>query len=107
MAEALVNGGFVKRWMGFSWIVSNRLLAPLAGQLDCIAMTRKALGLLVTEDLFVRVGGRSFDQLRHPRLHEGHGRRGPRGRRAHRSREDEGHRHGRRADVVSFSLGRG
>lgn len=55
MAEALVNGGFVKRWMGFSWVVSNRLLAPLAGQLDCIAMTRKAMGLLVTEDLFVRV----------------------------------------------------
>jgi hypothetical protein len=54
-AEALVNGGFVKRWMGFTWIVSNRLNAPAAGQLDCIAMTRKALGLLVTEDLFVRV----------------------------------------------------
>jgi hypothetical protein len=55
MAQQLVNGGFVKQWMGFSWVVSNRLLLPLAGQIDCIAMTRKALGLLVTEDLFVRV----------------------------------------------------
>lgn len=54
-AEALVNGGFVRHWMGFDWIVSNRLNAPLAGQLDCIAMTMKALGLLVIEDLFVRV----------------------------------------------------
>jgi hypothetical protein len=55
MATQLVNGGFVKQWMGFSWIVSNRLLLPAAGQVDCIAMTRRALGLLVTEDLFVRV----------------------------------------------------
>lgn len=54
-AEALVNGGFIKRWMGFTWVVSNRLLAPLAGQIDCIAMTRQAMGLLVIEDLFMRV----------------------------------------------------
>lgn len=54
-AEALVNGGFVKRWMGFDWILSNRLLAPAAGQLDCFAVTRRALGLLVIEDLFVRI----------------------------------------------------
>jgi hypothetical protein len=55
MASQLVNGGYVKNWMGFSWIVSNRLLLPAAGQIDCFAMTRKAMGLLVTEDLFVRV----------------------------------------------------
>lgn len=54
-AKQLVAGGFVKNWMGFSWVVTNRLLAPAAGQLDCIAMTRRAMGLLVTEDLFVRV----------------------------------------------------
>lgn len=54
-AQQLANGGFVRQWMGFTWVVTNRLLAPAAGQLDCIAMTRQAMGLLVTEDLFVRV----------------------------------------------------
>lgn len=54
-AQALVDGGFIRKWMGFTWIVSNRLLAPAAGQIDCIALTKRALGLLVTQDLFMRV----------------------------------------------------
>lgn len=54
-AKQLVKGGFVKNWMGFDWVVSNRLLAPAAGQLSCFSMTREAMGLLVIEDLFLRV----------------------------------------------------
>lgn len=54
-AKQLVSGGFIRNWMGFTWVVSNRLSHPAGGQVDCIAMTRKAMGLLVTEDLFVRV----------------------------------------------------
>ena len=54
--KALADGGYVKQWMGFTWIRSNLLPHPAAGQIQCIAMTRKALGLLVLEDLFARVG---------------------------------------------------
>lgn len=54
--KALADGGYVKQWMGFTWIRSNLLPQPGANQIQCIAMTRKALGLLVLEDLFARVG---------------------------------------------------
>lgn len=47
--------GMITRFAGFTFIPSNRLLKPAGGQIKCIAMTRRAMGLLVTEDLFLRV----------------------------------------------------
>lgn len=55
-AMALVNGGFVKDWMGFTWIVSNRLLTYTAGtQIDCLFFTKQAIGLQVSKDIWARV----------------------------------------------------
>lgn len=53
--KQLIAGGFIKQWMGFDWVLTNRLLAPSTGQLDCLFFTRQALGLLVVEDMFLRV----------------------------------------------------
>jgi hypothetical protein len=54
-ASALVGNGFVSNWMGFDWILSNRLLKPQAGQIGCLFFTRKALGLQVSKDIWARV----------------------------------------------------
>lgn len=53
--KALATIGIVENWMGYMWIVSNRLNAPLATQLDCIAMTREALGLHIAADISTQV----------------------------------------------------
>jgi hypothetical protein len=52
--KALLEG-YVKSWMGFEWIVSTRLLVPLAGQRTCFAMTKRALGLQVNRDISSRI----------------------------------------------------
>lgn len=57
--EALINlsaNGIVPNWMGFTWIMSNRLLVPSAGQLSCLAFTKKALSLVVNQDIMARIG---------------------------------------------------
>jgi hypothetical protein len=54
-----LQSGKLVEWAGFTWIRTNRLLKPQAGQVKCIFMTRKAMGLLVLEDLFARVSERS------------------------------------------------
>jgi hypothetical protein len=54
-AMALINNGWVDRWMGFRWILSNRLLKPLPGQISCLFMTRKALGLQIAKDIWAKV----------------------------------------------------
>ena len=57
--EALQNlsaTGIVPNWMGFTWILSNRLLIPSVGELSCLAYTSKALTLVVNQDIFVRIG---------------------------------------------------
>jgi hypothetical protein len=54
-AKQLVEGGFIRHWMGFDWIVSNLLTQPLAGQRQCFAFTRKAIGLQVAEDIWTRI----------------------------------------------------
>jgi hypothetical protein len=51
----LTSKGYVESWMGYTWVVSTRLLAPSAGEVDCFAMTRKALGLQVNKDIWSRV----------------------------------------------------
>jgi hypothetical protein len=55
-ALQLVNGGFVKDWMGFTWIVSTLLNKPTPGtNIDCVAMTGRAIGLQVSKDIWARV----------------------------------------------------
>lgn len=53
--KALANNGYVHNWMGFTWIVSTRLLAPAAGEISCLAMTKMAMGLQMNRDVTTRV----------------------------------------------------
>lgn len=53
--QDLNSTGIVPNWMGFTWIVSTRLNAPAAGQLDCLAYTQDAIGLQVNKDISTRV----------------------------------------------------
>lgn len=55
-AQALQRYGIVPNWLGYKWIVSNLLEAPVAGQLYCISYTRRGLGLAVNQDTFTRIG---------------------------------------------------
>lgn len=57
-SQALASG-YLPGFLGFNWILSNRLNAPLADQLDCLAFTRKALGLHVAGDITTKVGERT------------------------------------------------
>jgi hypothetical protein len=57
-ARQLVSGGYIKNWMGFDWILSNLLdvnVAPTPDTIDCFAMTRRAVGLHVSKDVWARV----------------------------------------------------
>lgn len=54
-AKALAAMGYLEHWMGYGWIVSNRLLVPGAGELSCLAFTKKALGMNVNQDTWARV----------------------------------------------------
>ncbi len=56
--KALADGK-MPNFMGFNWIVSNRLNAPSAGQLDCFATTKKGLGLHVAGDIRTKVAERA------------------------------------------------
>lgn len=56
--KALANG-YLPDFLGFNWIVSNRLNAPSANQLDLLAFTPKALGLHVAGDIKTRVAERA------------------------------------------------
>jgi hypothetical protein len=53
--KALQDRGVVENWMGYTWIVSTRLLHPIAGQTTCFAMTKRALGLQVNRDISARI----------------------------------------------------
>jgi len=53
--QALQRYGIVPNWMGFTWIYSTRLNAPATDQLDCFAMTGRAMGLQINRDMLVRV----------------------------------------------------
>ncbi len=54
-AQALMRYGIVPNWMGFTWIYSTRLNVPSANQLDCFAMTGRAIGLQMNRELKARV----------------------------------------------------
>lgn len=68
-AKALMAGGIVQGWMGFTWIVTNRLTKALVGppaQIYGAAFTRDAMGLLVIQDAQTDVGrdpGTWFDTV--------------------------------------------
>lgn len=49
--KAIQAGRFHEEWMGFRWVVTNRLNSPGAGRLNNLFFTRKALGLKVDEDI--------------------------------------------------------
>ena len=53
-AKALANG-VLPSWMGFTWIVSNRLTIPAANQLYCLAFTPRGIGLQVNKDITAKV----------------------------------------------------
>ena len=53
--QQLSSTGIVPNWMGFTWICSNRLLVPSAGQLSCLAFTKRAIGLQTNKDIWARV----------------------------------------------------
>ncbi len=45
--------GVVPNWMGFTWIVSNYLTAPSAGEIYCIFMTKMAIDLIINGNVEV------------------------------------------------------
>lgn len=53
----LTSTGYVQGFMGYDWIVSTRLNHPTAPgtDIDCFAMTRKAIGLMVDRDITSRI----------------------------------------------------
>lgn len=53
-SKALATG-MLPNWMGFDWVVSNRLLVPVAGQISCLAFTKRALGFQVNRDITAKV----------------------------------------------------
>jgi len=53
--QQLNASGIVPNWMGFTWIMSTLLLAPSAGELSCLFMTERAIGLQVNKDITARV----------------------------------------------------
>jgi hypothetical protein len=55
LRDALMKG-YVDTWMGYTWIVSTRLLAPDTNEVDCFAMTSRAIGLQMNRDITVDVG---------------------------------------------------
>lgn len=55
-AQALQRYGIVPNWLGYKWIVSNLLEAPAAGELYCIAFTRRGPALAVNQNTFTRIG---------------------------------------------------
>ena len=67
--KALMSGGIVSGWMGFTWITSNRLTKAVAGppaQVYGAAYTRDAMGLLVLKELEANIDkdpGTWFDTI--------------------------------------------
>ncbi len=56
--QRALSTGYMPNWMGFDWIVSNRLNIPAAGEIDCLAYTEYAMGLHVAGDIRSRVAER-------------------------------------------------
>ena len=54
-SKALATDGFVDNWLGYTWIVSNELPNVTGSQYYYLAMTKRAVGLHVTKDIWARV----------------------------------------------------
>ena len=50
-----LSTGMLPDWMGFDWVVSNRLLAPAGSELDCLAFSSRGIGLQVNKDITAKV----------------------------------------------------
>lgn len=57
-AVKALSTGYLPNFLGFDWVVSNRLNVPAADQIDCLAFTPKAVGLHVAGDITSRVAER-------------------------------------------------
>jgi len=53
--QKLSSTGIVPNWMGFTWIVSTRLLSPSASAHNCLFFTEQAIGLQNNKDITARV----------------------------------------------------
>ena len=56
--KTLMGNGMVPNFLGFTWILSNRLLTTGSGGTladRCMAFTRRAIGLAVNQDTFTRI----------------------------------------------------
>lgn len=53
--QTLTSSGIVPNWMGFTWIMSTRLLQPATLQRDCLFYTNRAMGLQVNKDVTARI----------------------------------------------------
>jgi hypothetical protein len=61
--QAIQAGKMADRYMGFRWIVTNRLRSPGAGRVNCLFYTSDSLMLKVDEDITTEIGkdpSRSF-----------------------------------------------
>jgi len=54
-SKALATG-VLPNWMGFDWVVSTRLQAPSAGQIDCLSFTRRGIGMQMNRDITAKAG---------------------------------------------------
>jgi hypothetical protein len=65
--KALMSAGIVEGWMGFTWIISNRLTKAVVGppaQIYGAAYSKDAIGLLTLQDVAIKIGedpGQYFD----------------------------------------------
>jgi hypothetical protein len=53
--QALQSYGIVPNWLGFTWINSTRLLLPDTDQIDCLFMTRRAIGMNIPKNITAKV----------------------------------------------------
>jgi len=54
-----LSTGVLPNFMGFTWVVSTRLLAPVAGQISCLAFSPRGIGMHVAADISAKVGERT------------------------------------------------
>jgi hypothetical protein len=54
-AQQLQQYGIAPSWLGFDWICSTRLIEPDTDQIDCLFMTRRAIGMNIPKDITAKV----------------------------------------------------
>ncbi|GAH11845.1 unnamed protein product, partial [marine sediment metagenome] len=54
-AQQLQQYGIAPGWLGFDWICSTRLLLPDTDQIDCLFMTKRAIGINIPKNITARV----------------------------------------------------